>query len=734
MLPYIVDNFASPHLLAMLSPSAFIAVSAAIALLEGAGATILSSPDGGALPACPSPFQPFVHAGCFSATGSTGPLLFDSGLPTGNMTVEICTDFCKGIDWFKVLVHFLRLTDIGNNYKYAGLEEGGKCFCGASVRGHQLPDIDCSTPCTGKSTEICGGREGTSIYQDPTFPIINGRDISDYRYVGCYSEGTSGPALAWKQDQLNASSLTPQECLFACKAGGYDFGGVEHATVCYCGVVLGNGSAPINPSSCDLGCPGDSSQGCGGSGALEIYVAKDMGSTQPCGYSSPSKIISKTSSSTSCESEPISHSMTSVSTSCSTKSIFTSYDPKPTHTYQKRSYPQQTDPTTSSHTSMSTSHYTGIQSYPQQTDPTSSHTSVSTSHYTSFQSYPEYSQSGPSSHHTGSLATSHSHKSRATSQSTKSSTSHSIKPSSTSNLTQSWSTSHHSRKHRTTTVHRITTKATTTTASLCTKTVTSVPTPTCEYECENWCSSPLPPFNDLEGCLAAAASCSIQVASCFLHAGYPGSIDCFNFSKLCQSISAYCGGHCPGGDCSLDKCKSQLPPLNGPPPVHTVRTSVVPCSTEIRQAEAMATPIISTVPVPTSSNICIQPNDPSKGYSTSSPVGMIPLPIFTCNNIEVDFNAGNSFKLYTNSSSAECPAYPPSRADSGCKDACDAQYQSCLENYATGCKEGKWVGGVTDTYQQATDKCHDQWVACLTTNKKVPVNDRCISWNSGWSN
>ena len=91
--------------------------------------------------------------------------------------------------------------------------------------------------------------EYISIYQDPTFPAVNDTVITDYHYVGCYSEGVGGRALEYQQN-LNTSTITIEECLFACKDNGFAFAGVEYATQCFCSVVFGNGSIPLSASSC----------------------------------------------------------------------------------------------------------------------------------------------------------------------------------------------------------------------------------------------------------------------------------------------------------------------------------------------------------------------------------------------------------------------------------------------------------------------------------------------------
>lgn len=112
------------------------------------------------------------------------------------------------------------------------------------------------------------------------------------------------------------------------------------------------------------------------------------------------------------------------------------------------------------------------------------------------------------------------------------------------------------------------------TVSLCTSTVVSTPTPTCEYQCGKWCSSPLPPFSDHPSCTTAASSCAVQVFSCFANAGWPASQDCWAFSTWCNNVSSYCSSSCPGGNCNLGGCKSKWPPSGPSPPPTSYSTTV----------------------------------------------------------------------------------------------------------------------------------------------------------------
>jgi len=149
---------------------------------------------------------------------------------------------------------------------------------------------------TGNQTEVCGGTDLISVYQDPTFPTVDDLDISDYQTVGCYQEGSFGKSLAWRQDQVATSDLTLEKCLSACKVGGYAFAGVEFGQECYCGVVLGNGTLAVGDDKCNMPCTGNANQKCGGRGAINLYVASDLESTEPCGGPNIPPVVSSSTS------------------------------------------------------------------------------------------------------------------------------------------------------------------------------------------------------------------------------------------------------------------------------------------------------------------------------------------------------------------------------------------------------------------------------------------------------
>jgi hypothetical protein len=203
-----------------------------------------------------------------------------------------------------------------------------------------------------------------------------------------------------------------------------------------------------------------------------------------------------------------------------------------------------------------------------------------------------------------------------------------------------------------------------------------------------------------------------------------------------------------GGLCSKGDCTSKHTPAGNP---GTPTTSVYTCPpttapTTAKPGSKPTTTTCTSVPVPTSSNICQQPNNPSKGYTSKSPCGGIALPCLTCNNIQSDYNAGNCFKLYTSKDSSSCSSYTKPSCRQGCKDACLAQYNSCIGNYAESCKSNRkkreasvnpqwgwgWGGSSGVDYNTASQQCQNQYNDCLAINANVNPGNRCSSWNSGW--
>jgi hypothetical protein len=174
-----------------------------------------------------------------------------------------------------------------NGFKYAGLVYYGNCICG-TVLPPSAPEADCNASCNGNAAQTCGQNQRISIWQDPTYPSVDLSTIaSQYAPLGCYTEGTGYRAVTYRQDQLSSTSLTTEACLAACGNQYYPLAATEYGGECYCGSMLQGGSAAAASGDCNMACTGDATEICGGPSRLNLYEAKILESTQPCGSNPP---------------------------------------------------------------------------------------------------------------------------------------------------------------------------------------------------------------------------------------------------------------------------------------------------------------------------------------------------------------------------------------------------------------------------------------------------------------
>ncbi len=102
-------------------------------------------------------------------------------------------------------------------------------FCGQTVNGAQLDKSKCTYPCTGNKSEICGGDDILSVYQDTTFRPVDSTEICDYVPLGCYTDNSkNGRTLSYPMDTLDSTKMTTESCLTACKSRGFPFAGTEY--------------------------------------------------------------------------------------------------------------------------------------------------------------------------------------------------------------------------------------------------------------------------------------------------------------------------------------------------------------------------------------------------------------------------------------------------------------------------------------------------------------------------
>ena len=284
----------------------------------------------------------YNYIGCYSEGSGTRAL---TGLtpkaPADGFTIELCEAACQG-------------------YTYFGMEYSNQCYCGNTILGgaanqtSSVPTTNgCSMTCTGNQNEYCGGTfycipqsassntdvliganrldmyqingsapisstsssaptlnrdwllcstTTTSQHQHPGGPYTV-QSLPGWTYYGCWTEATTGRALAALQNPAAAVPVSVESCGLACAA--YSYFGVEYAGECYCGNTFSAGST-IAPggslpaaNGCNMVCKGNSSEYCGGSLRLNVYQAVSLSTSSSSSSSTPSLSVYSTTSTSS---------------------------------------------------------------------------------------------------------------------------------------------------------------------------------------------------------------------------------------------------------------------------------------------------------------------------------------------------------------------------------------------------------------------------------------------------
>ncbi|KAF7918104.1 hypothetical protein BELL_0939g00050 [Botrytis elliptica] len=102
---------------------------------------------------------------------------------------------------------------------------------------------------------------------------------SSYTYLGCYTEtlhtNTTGGLRSLNGGVTEALDvMTVPLCMAFCKSNGYAYAGIEYTRECYCAQYLSALASKVDDAKCDLPCKGNTSQICGGSWTLSVYLQK----------------------------------------------------------------------------------------------------------------------------------------------------------------------------------------------------------------------------------------------------------------------------------------------------------------------------------------------------------------------------------------------------------------------------------------------------------------------------
>jgi hypothetical protein len=187
------------------------------------------------------------YLGCFVDQGARA--LPDNLLGADDMTAQKCAEHCS-------------------NYSYFGVEYGRECWCGNSPPETPAPESECSFPCAGDSTQICGAGNRINVWGAP---LPSPPNVGDYEYLGCFTDKSDARVL--RGTAFFDSAMTLEKCADFCKL--YSFFGVEYGSQCFCGTTLDDSAEQRPQAECSMRCGGEYNSVCGDADRLNVFVSVD---------------------------------------------------------------------------------------------------------------------------------------------------------------------------------------------------------------------------------------------------------------------------------------------------------------------------------------------------------------------------------------------------------------------------------------------------------------------------
>ncbi|KIR79550.1 transmembrane receptor [Cryptococcus gattii E566] len=218
-----------------------------------------------------------TYVGCYNnpsdvSTGLLGASTYN--FQSNSMTTETCISACaqKGTNW--ALTTSQRWCYCGNDWNYGS--------------GAITSSAQCTVPCTGNSSEICGDYYRSSVYNITSALVGNSSAAHLAGYQGCYQD--TGSRLGMTSNSWTSSTMTQSQCINGCSELGYSYAGIFGGNQCYCGKPNSN-LVSLPASQCQSACAGRSNTTCGGSAAMDLYTvaaatvtSETVASQKPSGY------------------------------------------------------------------------------------------------------------------------------------------------------------------------------------------------------------------------------------------------------------------------------------------------------------------------------------------------------------------------------------------------------------------------------------------------------------------
>ncbi|KAL0943138.1 WSC domain-containing protein [Colletotrichum truncatum] len=103
-------------------------------------------------------------------------------------------------------------------------------------------------------------------------------EVAGWTSKGCWIDSLNG--VRTLQGGYRASGdNTIESCLKFCSDGKYKYGGVEYGGECFCSLRIYGDATQQADADCNMACPGDNAQPCGGNNRLTLYESTASGAT-----------------------------------------------------------------------------------------------------------------------------------------------------------------------------------------------------------------------------------------------------------------------------------------------------------------------------------------------------------------------------------------------------------------------------------------------------------------------
>ena len=93
------------------------------------------------------------------------------------------------------------------------------------------------------------------------------------KYLGCFEDSASAEKFLNEFKESYPKVNSPHECVETCLQNGFLLAGVKSGSWCHCGNEIPMKSK-VEENNCDLICPGNFTQKCGGQSFMNVYEVK----------------------------------------------------------------------------------------------------------------------------------------------------------------------------------------------------------------------------------------------------------------------------------------------------------------------------------------------------------------------------------------------------------------------------------------------------------------------------